>query len=272
MKAGNIEPDIAYAAAIQARHRIVFLVGVHVAIGLVAAFVTAAAFRRSDRSTMFRWLQAVWLGIMFGQTTLLGTWAGLGLSRWWKRLFWVSVGIGCILLLLTLCQDSSFYEIGTVVVLSTALVAMTAIVLRVSGSVIQPGWLDAARARRLQFSVRQLMIVTLLVGCLAAVGRALPSYAIDARWLSGAILWGAVSAWFGLVPVWPALATTHPVRYGIESVVVAATIACCLGRIAANGDEALLTTGIAIEATVVVVSLLVVRSCGYRLTRALPPT
>jgi FtsH-binding integral membrane protein len=67
----------------------------------------------------------------------------------------------------------------------------------------------------------------------------------------------------GVVPVWLILATRRPVPYGIGWVAISACTAYCVGWIVDIPAAICVTTA----ATVVVVSLLVVRSYGYRLVR-----
>ena len=70
----------------------------------------------------------------------------------------------------------------------------------------------------------------------------------------------------GVFPVWFVLATKQPVLYGVGLVAVGACAGYCLARIG-HDDVGIWTTATATEAMAVVVSLLVVRSCGYRLVR-----
>ena len=70
----------------------------------------------------------------------------------------------------------------------------------------------------------------------------------------------------GVLPVWFVLATKWPTIFSIGLVAVGACAGYCLGRGLAV-TERLWMTATATEAMAVVVSLLVVRSCGYRLVR-----
>jgi hypothetical protein len=58
-----------------------------------------------------------------------------------------------------------------------------------------------------------------------------------------------------------------PCPYSIGLVAVGACAGYCFARISNDGDEGIWMTATATEAMAVVVSLLVVRSCGYRLVR-----
>ena len=70
----------------------------------------------------------------------------------------------------------------------------------------------------------------------------------------------------GILPVWFVLATKWPTIFSIGVVTVGACVGYCLG-LGYSGTETLTMTVTATEALSVVVSLLVVRSCGYRLVR-----
>jgi hypothetical protein len=74
--------------------RILWLVLAHVVVGLLGALVSYLA----GRSPTFR--GAIFLGLVFSQTSLLGIWGSLGGSPWWKRLIGVVIGVGCLGLLL----------------------------------------------------------------------------------------------------------------------------------------------------------------------------
>lgn len=275
-----MKPGVTPAANAHPREKMVWLVGVHVAIGLVAAMATEAAFRPAllttvgpsfrHSVTVFRWWQTVLLGIIFAQTTLLGICVGLEISRWCKRLYWLIGGLVCILLLLTFSRYRPLKEICTVAVLSTFSTAIMVFVPRISGSTIQLEGSTAAPIRPVQFSLRQLMVATLLIGCLVTVARALPPKVIYAS--IEAIVIAAGIGWLGLVPVWPALATKHSTRNTIVSVVIVSSIAYCFERYVAGRAEAYVSVGITIGLTVIAISLLVVHFWGYRLTRAFPRT
>ncbi len=74
----------------------------------------------------------------------------------------------------------------------------------------------------------------------------------------------------GVLPVWFVLATNQPVLYSVGLVAVGACAGYCFARIAGSAWEEGYMTITATQATAVAVSLLVVRSCGYRLVRLAP--
>jgi hypothetical protein len=70
------------------RVRIIWLVGVHLFVGLLLGAITAATWPGPDL------LLASFMGLVFSQTSLLGIWGGSGTNRWWIRLVGVLVGVG----------------------------------------------------------------------------------------------------------------------------------------------------------------------------------
>jgi prolipoprotein diacylglyceryltransferase len=80
------------------------------------------------------------------------------------------------------------------------------------------------------------------------------------------LLYGVTFGVVGVLPVWFILATKQPVLSSVGLVAVGACAGYCLGRVF-HDDVGIWTTATATEAMAVVVSLLVIRSCGYRLVR-----
>ena len=115
------------------------------------------------------------------------------------------------------------------------------------------------------------MILTFVVACLITIGKWVQPDLPHGdhtllRCSCSAVTFGVV----GVLPVWFVLATKQPVLYSVGLVAVGACAGYCLARISTIDPEGIWMTATATEAMAVVVSLLVVRSCGYRLVR-LPP-
>jgi len=241
------------------RRRILWLVLAHVAIGLTGAVV--ATFAPSPRTLP----GAVLVGIVFGQTSLVGIWGSLGTVPWWTRLIGVVVGVGCLGTLLGAGISELNFETFFIVVTSTLFVTLPLLVARFFRVVIQLSSSDVAAGGRIQFSIRDLMILTFVVACLVTIGKwmqpHLPYGAMFFHLLLFAVTFGVV----GVMPVWFVLASNRPVLFGVGLVAVAAGGGYVLGRW--NDDTGIWMTATAAEAITVVVSLLVVRYCGYRLVR-----
>jgi hypothetical protein len=117
---------------------------------------------------------------------------------------------------------------------------------------------------RIQFSIRHLMILTFVVACLTAISKWLHPHLREDEllWiLSAAGVFGLV----GVLPVWFVLATRQPLRYSVGLVALGACVGYCFTRFWQIIDASALTAATAIQMMAVCASLLVVRSCGYRL-------
>ena len=114
------------------------------------------------------------------------------------------------------------------------------------------------------------MILTFVVACLVSLGKLVQPHLsrgdLFIRILLLAVLFGVV----GVLPVWFTLATKRPILYGLGLVAVGTGAGYCYGW-KVFGDEKIWATATATEAVAVIVSLLVVRSCGYRLVRLTDP-
>ncbi len=140
---------------------------------------------------------------------------------------------------------------------------MPLMIVRFLKVAIQP--LPVASVGRIQFSIRHLMILTVVVACLITIGKwvqPLPLGAMLYQLLPFGVTFGLV----GISPVWFVLATKQPVLYSVGLMAVGACAGYCLGRFFHN-YVGIWTTVTATEAMAVVASLLIVRSCGYRLVR-----
>ena len=92
----NMPPNKPASAPTHTRQRIVWLVVVHIVMGLTGAFV---AYLLALLVGLRCW-ETVFVCLVFSQTSLLGIWGGLGTSPWWKRLTGVLVGISYLVPLL----------------------------------------------------------------------------------------------------------------------------------------------------------------------------
>ena len=249
--------------------RIFWLVVVQVAIGLLAALS-----EHSDYGDT--WKLAFFVGIVFSQISLLGIWGGLGGNILWQRLIGVVLGVGYLTCIFGLPWGEFDAAFLVLVVSGTVIMMVVMLIVRFIAGPIRPERLPVVAARRHQFSIRHLLIVMSVIACLTAIGK-LVQPLVDASGdllFVGLILYAVMYDVIGIIPVWFVLATKRPVIYGIFVVAVEACLAYCLGRIANSGSNAvgmLVMTVLATEAMSVAVSLLVVRSCGYRLMR-MPPS
>jgi hypothetical protein len=248
--------DTPVSAIQHPRWRIFGLVVVQIVLGWMGVYIAYSAGRKPPS-----WPGA-FVGLMLSQTSLLGIWFSLGTSLWWKRLIGVVVGI-CYLVPVF---GIGIYELNTdtfiVVVGVTSFVAIPLLIVRFFRIAIRQDDSPVASVGHIQFSIRHLMILTFVIACLISIGKLVQpllfhGQVIDLFFIT--LAFGFV----GILPVWFVLATKWPVIFAIGVVAVGACVGYCLGL----GFSGLSMTVAATEALSVVVSLLIVRSCGYRLVR-----
>ena len=204
------------APPIDARQGIIWLFVGHAALGLVGFSV---AYPTGTEPTL---RVAAFVGLVFGQTSLLGIWGGLGTCSWPTRLIGVVTGATCLVVLLGIgVHEVNFWTL-TIVVVATSCVLIPLLIVRCFRVVIHLDSSSVPAAGRIQFTIRHLMILTFVIACLVSlaklvqphVSRGIPTVEI----LLLAILFGVV----GVLPVWFTLATKWPSIYGLGLVAVAA--------------------------------------------------
>jgi hypothetical protein len=238
------------------RRRILWLVVGHVVVGLMGACF-------AGRYPTLR--VAAFIGLVFSQTSLLAIWGSLGVGPWWKRLVGVVVGVGYLGFLLGVGISELTRRVALDVLLATMFVACPLLIVRSFRVVVQSNSSRVGSVGRIQFTIRHLMILTFVVACLISIGKWVQPFPHVGKvvWLFGnAVTFGVV----GVLPVGFVLATKQPVLFGVGWVVVGAFAGYCLGRMT-DFDVGIWMTMTSVEAMVLVASLVVVRSCGYRLVR-----
>lgn len=247
------------------RVRWLVLVLAHVAIGLSTGMLAAWIGFSHWGSDL---VVAVFVGIVFGQTSLLGIWGALGTSSWWKRLLGVVVGMVCLGLLLDISVGPPYRYNHVIVLLATVLVAGVLLVVRCFRFRICVTAVDRTAVPRFQFSIRHLLILTFAVACLVSLGKWLGPHLIPATEPFLLAMIGLLLATVGLITVWPVLGTRHPLLPSMIATGVAAGLGFGLTTWFHPFEMMILWTTIPfVEALSLVASLLVVRSCGYRLVR-----
>ena len=241
------------------RRRILWLVVAHTVVGLIG-MCFAARFPSLRAAAFF--------GIVNSQASLLGIWGSLGSGPWCWRLTGVVVGVGYLCLLLEAGISESSVAMFLLLAPSTTFVMMPLLIVRFLRVGVRPDSSLVTSKGRIQFSIRHLMILTFVVACLTTIGKwvqpDIPQGVMFFRWLSIIVTFGLV----GVLPVWFVLATKQPMLFGVVLVAVAACAGYCLGWILYEFGFGIVAT--TTQATAVVASLLIVRSCGYRLVRLGP--
>ncbi len=207
-------------APTQPERRMLWLFVGHVVVGVTTALVTQLVghFPR-------QWGYA-FVGLIFGQTSLLGIWCGLGTKPWWMRMAGGMIGIGCLSLLLSLGVDEWDLTIPIVVGMAASVVVFVLLIVRSFRVVIHQVSQPITMTTRIQFSIRHLMVLTLVIACLVSIGRFLQPFLPHGDSWFRLLLFAVTGGIVGILPVWFVLATNRPVRYGV-GVIAAGGFAGC---------------------------------------------
>jgi hypothetical protein len=245
------------------RARLLWLVGVHIVVGLLLGTATALTVNESDPDLVF----ATFLGLVFGQASLLGTWGGSGTNRWWIRLIGVLLGVSYLGPQFGMCIDNLESETILIVAFATLIVSAALLVARCFGFRTRLDFDQKTPAKEMQFSIRHMMILTLVVACLLALAKWQYRYLDLDDWPMMAAI-AAPFATVGLVAAWAVLGAKRPLIGVPVLFAVAVGAAYGLERILGPGPGfAFWIPATLTEALSLVVSLLLVRSWGYRLRR-----
>ena len=259
----SMSSDRPTAAPTHPQRGILWLVVAHAVVGLTVALTTHFAAHAPLPSL---W-EPVHFGLVFSQVALLGIWGSLGAHRWQVRLIGVLVGVGYLMSVLVVGIGELDSEASLLVVVAAALVTITLWPVRLLGGRIFRKSSPATSASPIQFHIRHLMILTFVVACLVTIGKTVHPHIFHGSVLFELLLVPLVFGIVGVMPVWFVLATRQAVPYGIGLVALGAFAGYCFGRKTAPDFEMLWVTATTTETIAMVVSLLVVRSCGYRLVR-----
>ena len=258
--ASALVPEEPTAESAKPDRRILWLVVGHVAIGLLAAFLAGPDVPDGAVLTI------VVVGIIFSQVTLTGIWVGLGLNSMGQRV----VGfVGCFtyfLLFLWLTEGIHRQSILTVVVL-LAVATVPLLSARLCGFSILPTVSSGALSGRPQFSIFQLLAITSIVAMMLTLVMQMRTHYPD-----GFLIFGVqfIFTTVGMLQVYVFLATNRPfVALGVTALAPFALY--LIVQLLPVPTDAIAAIGISITPIVIAISLLIVRSCGYRLvTRPWP--
>jgi hypothetical protein len=255
-------PDTLDSAPTHTRREILWLVVVHVAVAVIVALL----MRILGRTDLI--VGAAVIGLWIGQMSLLGVWCGLGTTGHWKRLVGGVLGVGILYLWMGVASGDWNVD-GLVLPCSFAsFVATPFIIARFCRIVVQADSSAPRLASRLIFSIRQLLLLTFVVACVVTLGKVL--WPRIPPWLSliNLVIVVGMLILCGVVSTWLILTMKRPVPYGIGLVAMAACAGYCLRLPGLHSVNAIAMTAFTTTSmSVVVVSLLVVRRCGYRLVR-----
>jgi len=241
------------------RERLLSFILVQVLAGLLLS-----ALAEHNRSHHPGLASVALIGTVFGQVSLLGIWGGLGCGPWYLRLVGVACGVG-FLALLTGIAFRDLTEWFIVVFLSCSLIAAMHLVLRCFG--FRFAFRSTTQAARLQYSIRDLLILTFVVALMLSVGRyLLPT--VPLKILSMLFLVGISVTVVGVASVWLVLGMKRRIVPSTFLVLVGAGVGTCLElHVTFMGSALLWPRVFAVDALMIAVSLNILRSWGYRLVR-----
>jgi hypothetical protein len=251
--------------------RLQILAVAHIALGVVTHFLAHVELRLPYGLEHI--LMVPFVASALCQAFLLSLWGAASQANPWMRLAGLVVGAVYLEALFPADLKREFLGTSTVTIVVT-----TATLLLVR-------WLGVRLARQvevdqsakqeaegLRFSIRGLMIFTAVVALLCAVARALQES--PTRPFLLVLVWALCFVAVGLVSLWAVLGNADPLRRGPVVFVLSPGLGAFFA-FAANAHEAgwiyILLTMLLYPAALLG-SLLVVRSCGYRLVRRVVPT
>jgi hypothetical protein len=202
------------------------------------------------------------------QALLLAVWGVASTSSPWTRLAGLAAGTAYLEGLLAVCLDGELLGTATVtiVVTTTSLLLARAMGLRFSRRA-DPGQPARPGAEGLRFSIRDLMVLVAAVALLSAGARALEAH--HGRFLLLAAVWALCFVSVGLAALWAMLGDARPQRRAPLVLALSPVLGVFFAYAAAAhraGWVYILLTMLLYPA-LLLGSLLVVRSCGYRLAR-----
>lgn len=234
------------------------LVLIHLIAGLATGAVSA------DRPAVS---SAIFLGLIFSQTALLGIWTGLGSTDVRLRLGGFAVGTIYLAILCGWGINEVDPEVVVIVALPCILVALVAGGVRVAkGAIRRVDQSGGDRREALQFGIRHLMLLTFVVACLTLAGKLLAERIRGAHIMTTVLILGLCHAAVGVTAMWAMFGFGRPLARALVCMLIALCAGYLGGAFISSGtDERFWVPTAAIQAFVLLVSLQVVRSAGYRL-------
>jgi len=217
----------------------------------------------------------LYFGLVASHVSLLGFWAGMGLSAWWKRLLGLFAGIACLWIVgikmmgtgIIFMVFSSSVIAGVVVILS--------LLIRTFGVQLQriPEKEHLGPSPKMQFTIRGLFMVTFCAALLLSVARVIHDERFRFRYeFLLQLEFSLVIIFATLLCMWAALSLASPYLPTVITIVV--VLLMSLVVIWSIGSVIELAGLIVFDIFIFLLShfgwtlanLLVLRSCGYRIT------
>jgi hypothetical protein len=250
-------------------HRLSGLIGIHAVVVLLLTVGGAATITLGRYPWWAELYIGVLFGLVFGQIALVGMWAGLGKLVWFQRLpiaVAAVVGLGTLLGMGIHELSSEGYFVTLVAGFVMGAVCFT---LRILGLQLARLEDPAVPLREgLQFTIRHLFLLTFLVACLVAIGKAVAPALQGLDEIPRLSLYGVVFAAVGLTSLWAMLGRGATTVRTVLEVLIATGLGFSLAFISNGGADFWVWPFITVcEASCLLVTLAVLRGCGYRLVR-----
>jgi hypothetical protein len=265
---------------LQPRARIGLLVGTHLLVGLVCAFIAVCY----PALQLLMWASVAYLGLVGTETLLLGMWVGLAAVRWWVKLAGLVAGLAWIecLALAPLPRPRLTGDDLNDLLFLTGAVGVPVLVVGVSCALFRwcfvrgewrPHWSPRPVSAEMQFTLRSMITLTVAIALLLALGRIVqwiaPMYEVPTLFLFMFPLLALMAS--GML-VWAALGQGQAI-VRVPMVLVGITLLGLLPPYYMGGPPFRFLVWPALTSLVAVCtvgSLLVIRSCGFRLVRRRP--
>jgi hypothetical protein len=246
--------------------RLQILALAHLALGGVTSVLAQV-----EISTLFEFKHipsVPFFAAAFCQSFLLSLWGAASQVMLWKRLAGLVTGVLYLEALAPRDLRREFPGIWTITITVTM---GSLLVLRRFGVIVKrPG--DHGQPARPEpkgprFSIRGVMIFTAAIALLCAGARALQASSQRLLLIILVFVWVTSIVAVGLVSLWAALGDARPLRRGPAVFVLSPALGVYLAVPAHTAGRVYILLIMVLYPTALMASLLIVRSCGYRLVR-----
>jgi hypothetical protein len=246
--------------------RLKYLAAIHFVVGLVAGFLATNGLHAS--SGLSGILLVPFVALVPCQAFILALWGVISTASPWKRIAGLLVGSVYLEMLWLLALEWELPGTSTVTI---AVATVSLVVVRAIGGKFTRRLHNGPHGtERLRFSIRGLMLVTAAFALLSAVTRAFQVLHLPDNRLTPLIVFLSMCfVTIGFAALWAVLGKARP----LERVAVVLVLSPILGAffaLAANAHQAgwaLVILSMLLNSVALLVSLFVVRSCGYRFVR-----
>lgn len=241
------------------------LIAVHIAVGIAVAAATHWELQRPSVLGLILLVAA--FAVIFCQSGLVGFWTAMSPASPWKRATGLIAGLIALETMLLWCRGE-FMFMPTMVTGFVAILLALFRIYRAELLAVVDRPREFNRQTR-QFSIRGLMLVTLLVAVLVAVGRQVRQTGLYGDELFLLAAWALAFAATDIAAVWAALSPNRPLLPGAAVLIlsVAVGLLVCWGLGGVRDDWIYVPTIMLLQTAMLLASLLIVRSNGYRMVR-----